>query len=60
MKVALLVRIHYKKLLGFSSQKYLKQNTFVFIHCWLILKDVPRWSKIKEDSKKITSMMMIG
>jgi hypothetical protein len=56
MKVALLIRIHYRKLLNFSSQKHPKHNAFVFIHCWLIFKDVPRWSKTREESKNVTSM----
>jgi hypothetical protein len=56
MKVALSVRIHYRKLLSFSSQKHPKQNAFVFIHCWLIFKDVPKWSKTREESKNVTSM----
>jgi hypothetical protein len=25
------------------KSKHPKENAFVFIHCWLILKDVPRW-----------------
>jgi hypothetical protein len=29
--------------------KHLKQQPFVFQHCWFILKDVPRWSKLIEE-----------
>ncbi len=56
MKVALLVKINYKKFLSFSNQKHPKQNAFVFIHCWLILKDVPRWSETREENKKVITM----
>jgi hypothetical protein len=56
VKVALLMKINYRKFLSFLSQKHPKQNAFVFIHCWLLLKDVPRWLETREESKKVTAM----
>jgi hypothetical protein len=38
------------------KSKHSKHNAFVFIHCWLIFKDMPRWLETKEKSKKVTSM----
>jgi hypothetical protein len=29
--------------------KHLKQLLFVFLHCWSILKDVPRWFESREE-----------
>lgn len=29
-----------------------KNVSFFFIYCWLILKDVPRWTNFREDTKK--------
>ncbi len=34
----------------------LASSAFVFIRCCLILKDVPRWSETREESKKVTLM----
>jgi len=28
----------------------------MFIHCWLLLKDIPQWTKAKEANQKITPM----
>ncbi len=38
--------------LSFTSSKHLKNASFVFIHCWLFLKDIPQWTKAKEANKK--------
>jgi hypothetical protein len=46
-----------QKALELFKSKHPKQNgTFAFIHCWLIFKDVLRWSKTREESKKVMSM----
>jgi hypothetical protein len=29
-----------------------KNVCYIFIYCWLILKDVPRWTNFREDTKK--------
>ncbi len=34
------------------KSKHPKNASFVFIHCWLILKNVPRWTNFREDTKK--------
>jgi hypothetical protein len=31
--------------------KHPKQHSFVFLHCWLILKDVPRWAETREECR---------
>jgi hypothetical protein len=31
--------------------KHAKQHSFVFLHCWLILKDVPRWAETREECR---------
>jgi len=45
-----------QKVLELFNSKHPKQNAFAFIHCWLILKDVLRWSKTKKESKKMMLM----
>lgn len=36
---------------AFQSKTSKTRNWIAFIHCWLILEDVPRWAKTKEESK---------
>ncbi len=54
MKVAPLVKIHYKKLLNFLSQNI--QNKMPLFSYIVIFKDVPRWLETKEESKKAMLM----
>jgi hypothetical protein len=42
--------------LSFTLSKHLKNASFLFIHCWLLLKDIPQWTKTKEANQKITPM----
>jgi len=37
--------------LEFFKMKRPKKGSFVFIHCWLIFKDVFRWPKIKQENR---------
>ncbi|KAH8947281.1 hypothetical protein BDL97_11G032300 [Sphagnum fallax] len=50
-----------QKVLELFNSKHPKQNAFAFIHCWLILKDVLRWSKTKKETqvKSTTNMATI-
>lgn len=41
-----------QKALELYKLKHPKGQSFLFIHCWLILRDVPRWAESREDSKK--------
>jgi hypothetical protein len=36
---------------AFQSKKSKTRNWVTFIHCWLILEDIPRWAETKEESK---------
>lgn len=46
-----------QKVLELFKSKHPKQNgTFVFIDCWLIFKDMPRWLETREESKKVMLM----
>jgi hypothetical protein len=40
------------KALEFSKMKHPKKGSFVFIHCWLIFKDVLRWAKTKQETRR--------
>jgi hypothetical protein len=48
-----------QKVIELFNSKHPKQNAFVFIHCWLIFKDVLRclrWSKTKKENKMVMLM----
>jgi hypothetical protein len=50
-----------QKVLELFNSKHPKQNVFVFIHCWLILKDVLRclrWSQNKKVMLMKRKMLM--
>ncbi len=42
--------------LSFTLSKHLKNAPFMSINCWLLLKDIPQWTKAKKENKKITPM----
>jgi hypothetical protein len=44
------------KTLELYKLKYSKNLELCFIHCWVLLKDVPRWSDLREDFKKTIAM----
>jgi hypothetical protein len=44
------------KALELYKLKHSKNLELCFIHCWLLLKDVPRWSYLLEDFKKTLAM----
>jgi len=44
------------KALKLYKLKHLKNLELCFIHCWLLLKDVLRWSDLLEDFKKTLAM----
>jgi hypothetical protein len=43
-----------QKALELYKTKHPKNSAFVFIHCWLFLKDVPRWADSREDQMRKT------
>jgi hypothetical protein len=47
----------FQNALNLYKQKHLKDIFFSFIHCWLILKDVPRWVKGKRGTPRNTPSM---
>ena len=36
--------------------KHPKQHCFVFIHCWLIFKEIPRWMETRRESRHRASV----
>jgi hypothetical protein len=44
------------KTLELYKLEHSKNLELCFIHCWLLLKDVPRWSDLLEDFKKTLAM----
>jgi hypothetical protein len=44
------------KALKLYKLKHPKNLGFCFIHCWLLLKDVPRWNDLREDFKRTLAM----
>ncbi|XP_024358606.1 uncharacterized protein [Physcomitrium patens] len=41
-----------QRALELYKQKHPNKQSFTFIHCWLVLKDSPRWSDAREDVRK--------
>ncbi len=42
-----------QKALDLFTVKHPKTNSFLFIHYWLVLKDVPKWSYLKDLESEI-------
>jgi hypothetical protein len=41
-----------QKALELYKSKHIKNQSFVFLHCWFLLKDVIKWAYFREDVRK--------
>jgi hypothetical protein len=53
-------KIFCKKHWNYTNKKHIKNKSFVFLHCWFLLKDVPRWANFWDDVKKTFNLKQLA